>query len=330
MAKKQIKVLQLLNSKHFISGQEIARQLAISRTRVWQLIQQLQHSGLEIHAIRGKGYALQKKVTLLDKKKILSIVKPKNLHLDIEPLLDSTSKQLQKKAKSHAPDGFLFAEIQTAGRGRRGKNWQSNFGGALTFSWLRSFNLPVQRLSGLSLVAGLAVARALAEFHIKVQLKWPNDLYLQNKKLGGILIDLINDKQQVRVVTGIGINIQLEEKIKEKIDQQVIDLCSVNAELQQQRNEIAARIIQSLLDYYQQFEQQGLSAFLDQWQQHDLLYGKTVRIEQQGEHYQAIAKGITADGALKILLRGQERLLYSGEVSLKLATDQARLRSKMT
>ncbi len=319
MAKKLLSVLRLLNNKRFISGQEIARQLAISRTRVWQLIQQLQQSGLEIHAVRGKGYSLQQKVTLLDKNAILSVVRQKNLLLDIEPLLDSTSSQLQKKAKNHAHDSFLFAEIQTAGRGRRGKNWQSHFGGSLTFSWLRSFVLPVHQLSGLSLVAGLAIANALAEFNVDVQLKWPNDLYLQQKKLGGILIDLINDKQQTRVVTGIGINILLEESVRKKIDQQVIDLCSINADLQQQRNEITGRIIQFLMDYYQQFEQQGLSAFLSQWQQRDLLYGKTINIEQQGEKYQAVAKGITPDGALKILFRGQERLLYSGEVSLKLS-----------
>jgi BirA family biotin operon repressor/biotin-[acetyl-CoA-carboxylase] ligase len=323
MSNYAIAIVKALNKGYFVSGTAIAKNLTISRSRVWQLISQLKASGLAIDAVSGKGYKLTQPVELLKQTDIEQHLQTLNdqhqANIMVFSYIDSTSQYLIKHHKKLPSNSIVLAEAQSAGRGRRGKSWTSSFAGCLAISFYHQFNLASNQLSGLSLVTGLAIVKALETLGVNAQIKWPNDIYVNKQKLAGILIDIVNsNKQQSKVVTGIGLNINIPSTIKQQIDQPIIDLVSIDKKYQTERNKISAVIIHTLNDYYQHFNQYGLNYFLSQWQQYDLLYEQPIIVDQHNEKTKGIAKGINQHGALKVSINGQISILYSGEVSLKL------------
>lgn len=175
------------------SGQWLGEQLGISRTAVAKHLEQLQHYGLDLYKIKGKGYRLAQPVQLLD----AALIKQQQQQpapVWVQSVTDSTNSQLMQKIKEGVlleKGAVLVAEAQTAGRGRRGKQWFSPFGCNLYFSMYWQLEQGIQAAMGLSLVVGLAVAKVLQQqWQLPVRLKWPNDLYIEHKKLGGILVEL--------------------------------------------------------------------------------------------------------------------------------------------
>ncbi len=317
-----IDIVKLLNTGHFVSGNLLAVTLHISRSRVWQIIQKLKTSGLQIDAVSGKGYKLIQTVELLEKTQIEKHLKTynhfKNSNIKVLTHVDSTNLHLLKHFKKYSNPTVILAESQYAGRGRRGKSWMGSFASGLALSFYHQFTIANNQLAGLSLITGLSIIKALQDINIHAKIKWPNDIYVNNKKLAGILIDIISSKNnQSKVVTGIGLNINLPDNIKQKIDQPIIDLHSITNKTIS-RNQLSALIIKHIHHYYHLFEQNGLKPLLREWQQYDCLLDKKISIKHNNETLLGIAKGVTDTGALKVSINGQISTLYSGEVSLKL------------
>lgn len=216
---------------------------------------------------------------------------------------------------------LYFAEHQTDGVGRQGRTWISApAGGSLAFSLLRRFAAAPAALSGLSLVAGIAIAEALGVEG--VGLKWPNDLVARGRKLGGILVNLQSTPEgDCKAVIGIGLNLDLPDSAAGTIDQPWTDFARL-AGAAPARNALAARLLEGLLPALAQFEADGLAPFHARWQGLDALAGRPVRIHDGPRVHEGVSAGITQGGALRLLLANNggghdERIFASGEVSLR-------------
>ena len=209
---------------------------------------------------------------------------------------------------------LFLAEHQTGGVGRHGRRWHSPPAGAsLAFSLARRFACPLAALSGLSLVAGIAVAEALALD--AVRLKWPNDLVAGGRKLGGILVNVRSTGAGgCEAVLGIGLNLHLPADTD--IDQPWTDLARLGAE-PASRNELLARLLGALLPALAQFEAAGLAPFQARWQRLDALAGQPVQVLDGGRMHAGESAGIGPDGALRLRDAVGMREFASGEVSLR-------------
>jgi BirA family biotin operon repressor/biotin-[acetyl-CoA-carboxylase] ligase len=217
---------------------------------------------------------------------------------------------------------LFLAEHQSAGQGRQGRNWISAPAQAsLAMSLSRRFHAPLAMMSGLSLVAGIAVAEALALEG--VGLKWPNDLVADGRKLGGILVNLraspaggAAGAATCDAVIGIGLNLRLPADAA--IDQPWTDLSQCGA-APCTRNVLVATLLEVLLPALARFEHEGMAAFVSRWQRLDALAGREVRVHEGERVHEGLLAGITASGALRLRSDGKERVFNSGEVSLRSA-----------
>src|SRR5690606_6599169 len=221
---------------------ELAARLGVSRAAVWKQIRRLRELGLPVEARAGQGYRLAGPVELLDAARIsdeLGAAGRRRLgDLAVHWQIDSTSSELLRRAATDPRDGLAcLAEVQSAGRGRRGRAWRTPLGGGLALSLLKRFDDGMGALGGLSLVAGVAAVRALADCGIAgVGLKWPNDLYAQGRKLGGILVELGGDATgPCHAVIGIGLNLRIDAETA-SIDQPWIDLATLAGGVPPSRN----------------------------------------------------------------------------------------------
>ena len=213
---------------------------------------------------------------------------------------------------------LCVADWQTNGSGRRGKSWVTDRGN-ITFSLLLSLQKPPAELLGLSLVTGICVAESLSEqANLPVQLKWPNDVLVDGKKLCGLLTELFSGANGVtNVVVGVGINYRLPTNI-EHSDYEIVSLPMVS-EHPPERSTLISDIGARLIESYTLFEQQGWPAFADRWNQFDYLKGREVRVINAGVEDHATAIGVNDNGALLVQKNAQTTAVYSGEVSVRLA-----------
>ena len=227
MSALTFQALRRLADGRFHSGEDVARSLGRSRATLSEALKRAPDLGLEIFSVRGKGYRLAEPIEFLDLADITSRLAGSGVRLEIVDEIDSTSTRLLAMAAAGAPSGTcLAAEWQSAGRGRRGRSWVSSLGGSLTFSLLWRFERGAGHLAGLSLAVGVAVARALSSCGVeRVQVKWPNDLVADFRKLAGILVETSGEMQGPSVaVIGVGVNYRLGERAMDQIDQPVTDV----------------------------------------------------------------------------------------------------------
>ncbi|MCI0508118.1 MAG: biotin--[acetyl-CoA-carboxylase] ligase, partial [Gammaproteobacteria bacterium] len=231
---KDAQILAILAGGRFCSGQELAKQLGLSRSAVWKVIQNLQSRGIEVFAVQGKGYRLAQPIELLAKDHIHQNIAARRETFPgkIEVLweIDSTNRYLSQQSVSSGAAGMTcLAEMQSAGRGRRGRTWVSPLGGNIYLSQLWKFNGGPAQLSGLSLAAAVAVVRVIHQFGVKeARLKWPNDVLVSGKKLAGILLEMTGESNgPTKVIAGVGINVRLPEIALQEIDQPVTSLQSL-------------------------------------------------------------------------------------------------------
>ena len=311
-------ILRVLSDGQFHSGEALAQRFKVSRTTIWTAIKAAETLHIAIFSVRGRGYKLADPLIFLDDAEILeNCVVADKVNLQIYPELPSTNSTLMQLANEGIAHGTcVMAEMQTAGKGRRGREWASGLGTSLTFSLLWRFDCGAVGLSGLSLAVGVALIRALHKLGIGAQLKWPNDVLIDNKKLAGILIELQGDMEgPSAAVIGVGINLRLPETIKQMIDQPVIDIASqqvINP------NMLMAKLLEQLVDVYTQFSVNGFSALQEEWQQYHAFQAQQVRLlSPDGSEQTGVAVGVAADGAL--LFEGSQGLkrVISGEVSLR-------------
>jgi BirA family biotin operon repressor/biotin-[acetyl-CoA-carboxylase] ligase len=318
-------ILRLLGDGEFHSGEKIANHFGISRASVWQALKPLNELGLEIFRVPGRGYRLREPVEWLDKLALMAALGDKSslFNLEILDQADSTNRVLlHKSALGAATGSCVMAELQTAGRGRRGRAWLAGLGGGLTFSVLWRFEQGAGFLSGLSLAVGVALVRALrAEGAADVMLKWPNDVLHQYRKLAGILIEMQGDVAgPCAVVIGIGLNLKLDQAVLEQIDQPAIDVFSV-VQTKPGRNRMLASILAHLADVLTEFGRHGFSGLRHEWKSYHVYQEKAVRLLlPNGIQEEGMLLDVAEDGALLLEVRGSLKRFTSGEVSLRGAT----------
>jgi BirA family biotin operon repressor/biotin-[acetyl-CoA-carboxylase] ligase len=213
-----------------------------------------------------------------------------------------------------ARGGVVFvADTQTAGRGRRGRAWQGDPRGALAFTVLRRFALPPQRLAPLGLVVGLAAARGLAALGTEaLRVKWPNDLVVDDAKLGGILIEARGEA----VAIGIGLNLDIPAM--PGVDQPCTDLRRAGV-ADPERARVLGAVLRALLPALADFEREGFAAFASEWPRFDALAGRAVRVLAGDVAHEGLALGIDAGGGLRVRHADGERVYHAGEVSVRVA-----------
>lgn len=315
-----------------VSGDALARELGLTRAAVWKRVEALREAGVSIQARAGQGYALAHPVELLAPESILAQLpgstRDQVASLDVAWSVDSTNTQLLASPVPAEGCQILFAERQTGGRGRRGRHWQSPLAGSLAMSVLRAFDGGLARLSGLSLVAGVATVDALHGLGLlQARLKWPNDIVVKQggalHKLGGILVEGGGEHAgPVRGVIGIGLNLRLTTADSARIDQPWTELAMLEGGAALSRNALAAALLARLLPALQVFDREGIAPFVARYAAVDALDAQPVSVYAGDGVYAGIAAGIAADGALRVLIDGVERRFHAGEVSLRARTDR--------
>lgn len=315
-------VLRLLSDGEFHSGEGMAQQLHVSRASVWQAMRNLDEAGVDVFRVPGRGYRLREPLHWIDKDKIRAGLGSKAgiFDLEVADCLASTNSRLLEKAVQGAPRGScVVTEMQTAGRGRRGREWHANLGGSLTFSLLWRFNQGAGFLSGLSLAVGVALMRALDQAGVAgAGLKWPNDVLHQHRKLAGILIELQGDMLgPSAAVIGIGINLRLSGKVLNRIDQAAVDLHSIRGEVPE-RNFLLANILLHLADVLNEFDEGGFACLREEWLRHHAYHEKQVLlILPDGSQHQGNLLDVAEDGALLVRTAVGKQRFTSGEISLR-------------
>jgi len=317
-----IPLLKLMSNGSFHSGEDMAARFSVSRATIFNLLNEAEKYGMRIHAVRGRGYRLATPVSWLDADAFLSGIKRHELDYGLicQECAESTNTWLLREALSGAPHRTVaYADFQYGGRGRRGRSWESTLGGGLTFSVLWRFDRGISQLSGLSIVVGLALARAMSKLgRIPVQLKWPNDLLSGYRKLAGILVEVQGEMSGPSfAIIGIGLNERLSDQQRQEIDQAVVDLAELGMEMT--RAELMLAILEELSQLMTVFEQNGLAPLMEEWSGWHAHEGREVIVRMpDGTTHAGIASGLDENGNL--LLRsasGEQRKFAAGEVSMR-------------
>lgn len=320
---KDAQILAILADGQFRSGQELAEQLGLSRSGVWKVIQNLQSKGVEVFAVQGKGYRLAQPIELLVKDQIHQNIAARlpTFSGDIVVLweTDSTNRYLGQCSAGEGVAGMTcLAEMQSAGRGRRGRTWISPLGGNIYLSQLWRFSGGPAQLSGLSLAAAIAVVRVIQQYGVKeAGLKWPNDVLVNGKKLAGILLEINGESGgPTNVVVGIGINVRLPEALSQGIDQPVTSMEAILGR-SIERNRFVAQLVCELFEVYEQFSSGGFSAFIDQWHDLDIYLNRRINLSLPAGVIQGISRGVNQNGSLQVEYNGQIYSYQSGELSIR-------------
>ncbi|OZY39480.1 biotin--[acetyl-CoA-carboxylase] ligase [Pseudomonas fragi] len=311
-------LLKLLKDGRFHSGQALGAALGVSRSAVWKQLQHLESDlNLSIHKVRGRGYQLATPLELLEQEQLDSSPWPVLIHHS----LDSTNAEALRAIDGGAAAPFVVtAERQTAGRGRRGRKWVSPFAENIYYSLVLRMDGGMRQLEGLSLVVGLAVLSALRAVGLSdAGLKWPNDVLVGNKKIAGILLELVGDPADVcHVVLGIGINVNMRSA--SEVDQAWTSVYLESGRMVN-RNELISRLNDSLLEYLKRHAAEGFSAIQAQWEQNHLWQGREVSLIAGVHQVDGTVMGIDQQGALRMSVNGEEKVYSGGELSLRLRHD---------
>ena len=319
---KVFEILECLSDGRAHSGETLAAAFGVTRAAVWNRVQRLQDLGVEIEAVSGKGYRLAVPFEALRSDVIesyLSVAARRALRvLRIERVTNSTNQQLLERASLADIHGeVLLAEFQTAGRGRRGDAWRAPPGSGVCLSLGWRFDSPPNTMSALSLVIGLAVARAVRDLNVaNVGVKWPNDVLHVGRKLAGILIEMRAEYAgSSTVVIGVGINCDLAAAVRAGIPQPVTDLrTALGASVS--RNAVAAALVERLLAALQAFQATGFAPLMTEWRAFDVLDGHVVDLMLPDRTVSGTARGVDANGML-LVEHGGERVAYmTGHVRL--------------
>ena len=301
-------LLEQLRQPGYLGGDKLGEKLGISRVAVSKHMAALRKKGLPLVSAPGKGYRLEEGVELLQRENILEYIDPQHkariTEIHIHQQLASTNQWALDQEFFLDKAIVCLAESQLSGRGRRDRQWHSTAYRNLMYSLSWRFVSWPPSLPAISLLAGLVVAEALELCGVAdVQIKWPNDIYLKGKKLGGLLVSAKGEASGAcDVVIGIGINHHILEKDGKNIDQDWIDLNSLGLEVS--RNRLTALITEGLIDLLPKFEQKGFAPFKDAWNSRGLYIDQRVRLfdstHPDAEELRGICRGVDDLGVLQI------------------------------
>lgn len=328
MNKLAFPILAVLADGKFHSGEALAQRFGVTRATVFNAIQAAQALGITVFSVHGRGYRLPQAVVLLDQDAILAACGEYAswFHLQVLAQVDSTNRYLmQESVRGVAHASCVAAQVQTAGRGRRGRSWVSQLGGSLTFSLLWRFQCGAAGLSGLSLVVGLALVRALHALGLSdVRLKWPNDLIVnvqgQWHKLGGILIELQGDMEgPSAAVIGIGLNLEIDAEARRQIDQAVLGINQLAGQ-PLNPNLVLGHCLAALAEHLVIFAEQGFAYFQPQWAAYHAFHQHTVDLHLvNGQVLPGKVVDIAEEGSLLVETATGLQRFNAGEISVRSA-----------
>jgi len=307
-----LKLVDILSDGEFHSGEQLGETLGMSRAAINKHIQTLKSWGLDVYTVTGKGYSLSAPIQLLDEQAILSQVTQGNV--SVIPVIDSTNQYLLERMHEMESGAACIAEYQQAGRGRQ---WFSPFGANLYMSMYWRLEQGPAAAMGLSLVIGIIMAETLRSLGANdVRVKWPNDIYLNDRKLAGILVELTGKTgDAAQIVIGAGINLAMRTADASQINQGWINLQEAGVTVN--RNELAARLINSLREALPLFEQEGLTPFVARWAALDNFINRPVKLLIGEREVLGIARGVDSQGGLLLEKDGEIKAWVGGEISLR-------------
>ena len=307
-----LKLIEILADGEFHSGEELAASFGITRAGINKYMKVLREWGLDFTSVQGKGYCLIAPIDLIKKCKIDHYYQADS-RCEILPIIDSTNQYLLDKIGQLRSGDCCVAEFQSKARGRRGRRWFSPFGSNLYFSMYWQLEQGVAAAMGLSLVVGIVIADTLRELSGQdIKVKWPNDLYLNDQKLAGILVELAGKTGDcAHAIIGIGVNLMMTNPDPNIVNQKWANLGKVD------RNLLVARIVKNLNIKLSEFEKQGLAPFISDWNRLDNFANRPVKLLIGDNVIRGIAKGINEQGALMLEQDGKINAHIGGEISLR-------------
>lgn len=323
MTTTRSEILKRLADGGFHSGTDMGQALGITRAAVCKTIKSLTDAGLDIHRVTGRGYRLAQPLQPLDRRTVLRHLGPEadrvRDRLTLLEETDSTNAYLLERSATASFHGSIcLAEAQAQGRGRRGRQWVATPYQNILLSMGWRFASGPGIVAGLSLAAGVALARALEEYGVPgIGLKWPNDVLWEDKKLAGVLVDVHGEATGPSlIVLGVGVNGYIGSHDAAQIDQPWTDLHTITGK-SVDRNRLAALILRELRHMFEVFADKGLAAFRDAWQRRHRYHGQRVRLLAGSREVAGTVEGIDDHGALLLRDARGVQAFHSGEISLR-------------
>lgn len=309
--------------ENFISGESIAGELKISRTAVWKHIQTLRNNGYEILSRERQGYKLKDAPDLLLPSEIQigldTQIIGKEMHY--QPSVDSTNRLAKKLAYHGAADGaIVVAEEQTGGKGRLDRNFFSPRGKGIWFSIILRPNLLPKDAPKCTLMAAVAVAEAMARFNLKAEIKWPNDILHDGRKLVGILTEITGEIGKIDyLIIGVGINANIS---RDEFPEELRDIASSLSEVnggEISRVKFFRALLEEFDKLYREVNAAGFDKILERWRKYNITLGKNIRVISAGDGTSFTGKAVDLnhDGALVVETADGLQTVYAGDVSIR-------------
>ncbi|GLW40354.1 bifunctional biotin--[acetyl-CoA-carboxylase] ligase/biotin operon repressor BirA [Pectobacterium actinidiae] len=310
-----LKLIKILSDGEFYSGELLGEMMGMSRAAINKHIQTIRDWGIDVFTVTGKGYSLPAPMQLLDEESILKHLPEGGV--TVLPIIDSTNQYILERLDTLSSGDVCLAEYQQSGRGRRGRQWFSPFGANLYLSLYWRLEQGPAAAVGVSLVIGIVMAEVLHKLGADgVRVKWPNDLYLKDRKLAGILVELTGKTgDAANLVIGAGINLQMREPAPDTISQGWINLQEAGIDIN--RNTLASTLISELRGALAVFELQGLEPFIPRWEKLDNYFNRPVRLIIGNREIYGTDRGIDRQGALLLEKDGLVTPYIGGEISLR-------------
>ncbi len=316
-------ILELLrNASGYISGEEIAKKMNVSRTAVWKHIRELKQAGYAIESHSRSGYSLVKTPDLLLPNEIKSVLKTKRLGKSIKHFDDLVSTNIEAKqlAANGAEEGtIVVSEAQNGGRGRLSRGWYSPAHKGIWFSIiLRPVLLP-QDAPKCTLMAAVAITKAIDKITgIKCGIKWPNDILYDGKKLVGILTEMNAEMEGINyIVIGTGINVNIaKDEVPEELKDIVTSLSQIKGE-RVDRLGLLAEVLVQIEEIYDEALTNGFGGIFDQWRKYSITLGQEVNVIGINKTFTGLAMDIDADGALLVKTGTGVKRVLAGDVSIR-------------
>lgn len=308
----------------FISGESIAGDLGISRTAVWKHIQKLRESGYEILSHARRGYKLKDAPDLLLPSEIQFELDTEIIgkEMDYHPSVDSTNRVAKALAHHGAAEGtIVVAEEQHNGKGRFDRKFFSPRGKGIWFSIILRPNFSPHEAPQFTLMAAVAIAEAMKRFNLKPEIKWPNDILFEGRKIVGILTEMTCELGRINyVVIGVGINVNISrDEFPEELRDIAASLLEMNGE-EISRVEFFRTVLEEFDKIYRQVNNSGFDEVFARWREYNITLGKKVLVNSainDGESFTGEAVDLTAEGALIVETEEGRRMVYSGDVSIR-------------
>jgi len=312
-----------LSGDGYISGEEIAERLGVSRTAVWKHIKEMRAQGYDIESHARSGYRLRETPDALLPGEIMHGLQTEVIGQEIigHEEIDSTNKEAKRLARAGAKDGtVVVAESQTGGKGRLERHFFSPKGKGIWFSVILRPRFLPQEAPKCTLMAAVAVARAMTEFGLQPAIKWPNDLLYDNKKLVGILTEMSAEMDGINyIVIGTGINVNIEPLDFPEDIREVATSLSIMKGEKLPRVKFLQAVLQAMDDLYGKVQREGFVPVLEEWRKYSITLGQEVKVigVRDGEVYTGRAVDIDEDGALLVDTDAGRQRVLAGDVSIR-------------